>query len=117
VGASGLTTLHEFNAQLSQVLNLFFLKHTFDPTQPSGKVFALINANPSVPQHGAARTVNTVLNRFKETSAGLVAWLSAKVAPRTVRAFDFRKVNAFLVGAVAAEVAAGKAATPIAVLP
>lgn len=78
-----------FNTALLQLLNLFFLKHAFDPLLPSGQMYIAINQNPQVPQTNAALGANTILVRFGETAQGLVAWLQAEEGAANVRTFDF----------------------------
>ena len=78
-----------FNVALLQLLNLFFLKHKLDPTQPSGKYYMAINQDPGAPQVKAAHAINTILLKHNETATGLVNWLKAQVGASKVRSFDF----------------------------
>jgi len=81
--------LCDFNARLLELLNLFFLRHDFDPTKPSAKIFLAINKAPGTPYYQGAKALNTVLLVHKETAARLVAWLTQAVSPKPVRGFDF----------------------------
>lgn len=81
--------VHPFNAALLRLLNLFFYRHEFDPTKPSGQMFADINRNPGEPQRQFAVRLNTVLVRHNETSTDLVAWLTTQVGNAPIRPYDF----------------------------
>ena len=89
-GTTGASTaVHPFNAQLLQALNLFFMKYECDPLQPSGRVYTLINANPAMPQHSGAATLNTVLTKYRETTTSLVAAMTLAFGTRPVRPLTF----------------------------
>jgi hypothetical protein len=94
--APGVTC--KFNAALLQLLNLFFLKYSLDPTKPSGNIYTAINQNPAVAQYQAVHAVNNILVQFGETSAGLVTWLNAQVGSANVRAFNFAILTSYLKG-------------------
>lgn len=85
-----------FNASLLQLLNLFFLRYEFNPTKPSGQIFMAINQNPAVPYYPGVWALNNVLLSHKETSAGLVTWLSAQVGSAQVRTFNFGDLHTYL---------------------
>ncbi|WP_426175029.1 hypothetical protein [Massilia sp. TWR1-2-2] len=90
--------LCSFNAQLLELLNLFCLKHTLDPTKPSGQLFVTLNQNPAMPHHQGALAINTILTKYQETSAALVTWIQAAVAPAQTKNYNFSLLTIYLQG-------------------
>lgn len=94
----GPGVLCPFNAQLLELLNLFCLKHTLDPTKPSGQLFVTLNQNPGVQYDQGALAINTILTKYQETSSALVAWLQGVVAPAQTKNYNFSLLSTYLQG-------------------
>ncbi|STR44768.1 hypothetical protein [Iodobacter fluviatilis] len=97
-GGGGVPSLpiDPFNIALLRLLNLFFLRHKFDPSKPTGKIFEEINRAPGVPLYRGAKQINSVLIRFNETSATLVGWLTSQVNAARIRPYDFSILHNYL---------------------
>lgn len=89
-------SVHIFNSALLRLLNLFFFRHEFDPTKPSGQMFTTINKNPNIPHYRCATALNTVLLRHGETSTKLVTWLATQVGAACIRPYDFATLHNYL---------------------
>lgn len=85
-----------FNAALLQLLNLFFLKHAFDPLKASANIYKAIHQQPNAECRNGAFGVNTILVSHGETAAGLVQWVQTQVGAANVRNFNFTILSNYL---------------------